>query len=233
MTRRRWNLGDPNDITSPTISDAQKTAWYNIIGQWENQANAFESGYADLLTQGDWVATQSADVQAQYADLVKRSTDTYNTIQNIQGAIADVKNALSGAWSAVTDAWSKVAGFFSSTASNAAQAFTAAAEAAPPTAFETAASFGLMGSGLGILFPLIPIAVVAAALAAITYLLTDYGKWNSKVALLKQGITPPPDSSGGGTTFTSSVGSLVMIAGVVAGLIFLPKLIGNYRSALR
>jgi hypothetical protein len=219
--RRRTLLGDPNDITSEVVTDAQKTAWYNIIGQWESQAAQFDAAYADLLSQGDWVATQSADVQAQYADLVKRATSTYNTIQNIQTALADVKNALAGAWTAVTGAWSSVGQFFTSTAANA---------ASPTQAGEASAWLQGWGGGLGFL-PLVPIAVVAAALAAITYILADYGKWTSKVALLKQGITPPADSSG--TTLTSSLGSLVMIAAVIGGLIFLPRLIGSYRSVLR
>jgi hypothetical protein len=233
-------LGDPNDITSESITDAQSTAWYNIIGQWENQAAAFQAAYQDLLSQGDFISQQDPQVQADYNALLSKGSSTMSTIQSIQAALTDVKAALAGAWSSITGAWQSVQGAVATYVGtpSTSEDFVTAVAAQPISGWP-------MLRGLGFL-PLIPIAIVAAALAAITLFLTNYSEFNQRMAAYKAaasqpGATPSTlatvakqlgfgQGSGG---LTSSIGTLVWIAAGVAALIFLPRLIGDYRSALK
>jgi hypothetical protein len=237
-------LGDANDITFENVTAAQSTAWYNLIGQWENQATAFQTALTDLQSQNDAVqATGDPNVLSDYADLLQKGSDTLGTIQNIEAALADVKAALSGAWDSITGAWQQVSGAVSSavatyvgTPSNS-EDFVTAVQAQP------IAGWGLRGLGF---LPLIPIAIVAAALAAITIWLTNYSEFNQRMAAYTQAVTANPNmtaaqksqlsqqlglgQSGG---ITSTLGTLVWIAAGIAALIFLPRLISNYRTVLK
>jgi hypothetical protein len=234
-------LGDASDITSTAVTPAQSAAWYNIIGQWEQQAAAFQAAYADLVSQADAVAaTGDASVQSDYAALLAKATDTSSTITNIQAALADVKSALTGAWSAITGAWQSVASAvttYTGTPSNS-EDFVTAVAAQPISGWAHLAGLGFL--------PLIPIAIVAAALAAITLFLTNYSEFNQRMAAYKAaaaqpGATPTSLATvakqlgfgnvGGG--LTSSLGTLVWIAAGIAALIFLPRLIETYKGAIR
>lgn len=209
-------LSDANDITSEAITPDQQTAWYNIIGQFEARAQQFLSARQDLDSIDP--AALTPDMQAQYQSLQGRAASIQNTITTVQNALADVKNALAGAWDAVTGVWSQAVQI---------APLTSAANPAVTEGMSPMTAALLEGFGLGFL-PLIPIAIVAAALAAMTYFLTDYGKFKTNAALVAQGKKPL--STGG---LTSSVGTLVWIAAGIAALVLLPRLIGGYKEALR
>jgi hypothetical protein len=251
--RRRVLLGDANDITTESVTPAQQAAWYDIIGKFESSASQFQAAMSDLAAQASDIATQDQATQDAYNSLVSRGQMLQNTISGVGNALVDVKNALSGAWTAITGEWSKVTSAVSSALQLPADQYgTQALDTISPFMMGWGASpyaslvrLGLSG-GLGLL-PLIPIAIVAAAVAALAYWLNDYLQFTQKMALIKttnaqraaQGQAPllPADvakimSSGAGG-LTASLGSLVWIIGGIAALIFLPKLIGGYRESLR
>jgi hypothetical protein len=215
----------------PAITPDQSAAWYNIIAQWEQKVAQFTAAQSDLAAQASSIAALPANVQADYASLVSRGDTLRSTISGIQQALADVKNALTGAWNYVTGVWGQVSSAVSATVP------------AGSSLFETVSPY-MMGGGLGSLglFQLIPIAIVAASVAALGYWLDDYLQFHDKLALAKQyqqqGV--PPDQAaalidqvfGSKGGLTSSLGTVAIIVAVVAGLVFLPRLIGQYRGAL-
>jgi len=215
---------DPNDITSESVTPAQQSAWQSIIASFESKAAQFAQAMSDLQSQD--TSTYPPDLLAEYQSLMSQGNATQSTIATVQQGLQDVKNALVGAWSSVTGFWQSAA----PTAALTSGANPAATEGMSPM---TAALLQGMG-GLGFL-PLIPIAIVAASVAALAYFLSNYAQFSQKVALLKQGYTPAQiaqaTATGGGLTGT--LGALVWIAAGIAAVIFLPKLIGQYRSATR
>jgi hypothetical protein len=211
----RAGLGDAAPADQPPISASEQAAWYDVIGQFEQKANDFLAARADLAAQAPFIAAQPADIQAEYADLVARADSTQSNIQKVQAALADVKNALTGAWNYVTGVWDSFA-----------------ATVVPDINAATGLSpyAGLQGLGSPF-FPLIPIAIVAAAVAALAYFLNDYAQFSKKVQLLKQGMSPADVNKVlGSASITSTLGTLVWIAGGIVLLIYLPKLIGSYKA---
>lgn len=210
-------FGDANDITSEAVTPAQQAAWSDLIGRWERAAQQFVTAQDDLGSMADFVATQDAQTQSDYAALVARGNTIGSSIATMQTALADVKAALAGAWQSVTGVWQTYVG-------------TPATANDVVTALSTQ---GIMGFGALGFLPLVPIAIVAAALAAVTYFLTDYATFAKKVALLKQGIPASQIAQATGGGLTSSLGTFAWIALGVAALVFLPKLISSFKEATR
>lgn len=214
----------------PVITSDQSAAWYNIIGQWNQYVANFNASFAALVQEAAFIETQNGDVQAEYADMISRAEATQAQIASVQNGVADVENALQGAWQYVTGAWANV---------------EAVSSTAGESILSTVKSWFGMSSAVGLGFlPLIPIAIVAASVAALAYFLNSYNTFQQKVALLKQytaqGMSPadaaaavnkalgPPAS-----TLTGSLGTLVLLAGGIAAIIFLPRLIGSYKGAIK
>jgi hypothetical protein len=214
----------------PAITSDQSAAWYNVIAQWDQYVANFNDSFAALVQEAAFIETQSPDVQSEYADMISRAEATQSQIASVQNGVADVENALQGAWQYVTGAWSNV-------------------EAVSTSAGESLLStvkgwFGMSGAaGLGFL-PLIPIAVVVASVAALAYFLTTYATFQQKITLLKQytaqGMNPTDAAAAvqkalgpAASSITSSLGTLVLVAGGIAAIIFLPRLIGSYKGAIK
>jgi hypothetical protein len=236
-------LSDIAPADQPPITADQQAAWYDILGQFQQKASDFDAAYQDLMARAPFVATQSADIQAQYQALVDKANATHSTVQYIQQASADVMNALKGAWNAVTGVWGTVSGAVSGALNlptDAAGNVVAPDVINPATGLSPYA--GLMGNGLGFL-PLIPIAAVAAAIAAITYFLSQYVQFRDKLTLLQQytaaGATPAQAAAavaqafGTGSSATSTIGTLVLIVGGLALLFYLPRVLRDYKGAIR
>jgi len=221
-------LGDAPPSDQPPITAADQTAWYNVIGQFENYAAQFQTSYADMVQQADFISTQSQDVQDEYQALLQRFANTQSDITTVQAGLNDIKNALAGAWSVVTGVWANVSGNLKTVSTG---------------VWGSIKSFiGLSGEddGLGFL-PLIPIAIVAAAITALALILSDYATFSQKVALLKQYVAQglPPDQAAAAvnsalgpspSTITSTLGTLVWVAAGIAAIVFLPKLISSYKA---
>lgn len=216
--RRGAGLGDnpsmgPYDAPSNvTATAAQSSAWYDVMGKFATASDQFDSAQADLASMADFISQQDQSVQDEYAALVSRAQGLQTDIGYVTTALADVKQWLAGAISAVEGAYASVAAGIKS---------------------------WLGMSGLGQL-PLIPIAVVAAATAAVGYFLSDYAQFAQKVALLKQytaqGMAPADAAKAvstalSSTSAASTVGWIVIGVAVVAALWFLPNLMGRYRRA--
>ena len=134
------------------MDSAEQATWYDVIGRFKAMAAQFDASFNAL------VASDPPDDPALAAErdaLIDRGTSINNTVSSIRTALADVSAALSGAWDQVTGAWDWIAG-----------------------------NIGMQGySGGGLGFPpLIPIAIVAGALTAITLFLTDFGKYRARLA---------------------------------------------------
>jgi len=196
-------------VASSMATPDQTTAWYNILGQFDQKEQEFNSAYADLLAQADQMSTAAPDIQAEYQKLVTRAQTITTNLTRMKTALADVRSALSGAWTAVSGAWS-------------------GAEST------VKGWLGLSGGdGLGFL-PLIPIAIVSAALVAVAYFLNDYAQFRGKMTVYQNAIAAgatPAQAAASAATLSSSpitakIGNMALIAGLaIAAFIFLPPLL--------
>jgi hypothetical protein len=168
------------------LSPEQRVAWYNVVGLFQKKAQEFEAAQARLKSM-----RVPASLEAERRALLARADVVRATVVRIRGALDDVQAALRGAWGLVTGAWD--------------------------TARAVVGLNGLPPEPLGALgiAPLIPIALVAAAIATVTVFLTSYAKFIRKAELLERGYTPEqiaatdPDRPFGG-------GMLAGVAGIVA-----------------
>lgn len=179
------------DTGSGDLSPEARTAWYNVIGLFRDKAQQFERALAALQSPP---VRLSPELEAERRVLLGRAGVVRATVVRIRGALDEVQAALRGAWGLVTGAWD--------------------------TARSVVGLNGLPGEPLGALgiAPLIPIALVAAAIATVTVFLTDYGKFARKVELLQQGYTTEqitatdPQRSFAGGLFAGVGGVVVLIA---------------------
>lgn len=143
----------------PELTASEEKAWYDVVGKFKAAATQFEKVQNELLSRP---IPSDPTLAAERARLVTRAQQIKTTIQQLRQTLGDVMSAVSGAWDQVTGAWDWVA-----------------------------KNLGLDGMpedrGLGFA-PIIPIAVVAAAIATITVFLADYGKFAKRVSVFEQAI---------------------------------------------
>lgn len=144
------------------LSPEQRVAWYNVIGIFQRKAQEFEAAQAALSRPP--AKPLPPELEAERRRLLERSAVVRSTVLRIRGALDDVQAALRGAWGLVTGAWDT---------------------ARSVVGLNALPELGSLG-----LAPLIPIALVAAAIATVTVFLADYAKFSRKVELLERGYTP-------------------------------------------
>ncbi len=228
-------LGQTSTLQPPT--PAQATAWYNVIGQFNNVFDNFNTNYHALLQQANYVYTQHPELKSTYDNLVNTGSKNWTDLYNIKTDIATVQQWLSGALTTVENTASNVASSVSSSVSS-------AITSAENWYNNTFGDLPPQRSGLGIIPVLITIAVVAAAIAAATIWLTDAYKFSQRLKALQtaedKGATPaqaaaivnqtlgPPGSSG--TIFGINVTWVMVGAGI---LILLPAIVPWIRKKLK
>lgn len=198
------------------LSSQEATAWYDVIGKFRVLAAQFEAAHRDLSTRPIPDDPALAEEQAR---LRARAETVATTVRGIASTLNDVMSALSGAWDKVTGAWDWVS---QNVGLN-----------GPPS------QQSLQGLGL----PIIPIAVVVAAIAVITAFLADYAQFTRKASIYEaeraRGASPEQASNAveriGGvgivTNLASTGKTFAVTAAVLAGLyIALRATKGNNRG---
>jgi hypothetical protein len=136
-----------------SFTPAERSAWSAVLSRFRTAADDVDAAVADLRRTAPIVA-RSPVLAREHSELMARANRLHAMLGTLRSAIADVKAALLGVWTDVRGIWSRIAGTFTL--------------GEPPT---------LQG------IPLIPIAAVTAATAALTAFLVDYGKFSRRVAL--------------------------------------------------
>lgn len=86
-------------------------------------------------------------------------------------------------------------------------------------------SFGLAGiRGLGIA-PLVPAAIIAGAIAAITYIISDMYELNTRADLLRSGMDPAQINAGLGAPGSELSKTIIYAVFGVAAILIVPKLL--------
>lgn len=164
------------------MNSQEQAAWYDVIGRFKALANQFDAAFNNLT------ATPEPDdyaLAAERSALIDRGSTITDTVTKVRTALADVSAALSGAWNQVTGAWDWISG-----------------------------TIGLQGynpstPNLG-LPPLIPLAIVAAAITTITMFLSDVAKYRARLsayqATIAAGGTPDQAATAVATASSASEG---------------------------
>lgn len=175
-----------------SATQAEQAAWYNLLAQWRVKAAEFEQAQAWLSSQADYMSTQPPAVQADYRAMLARASTLKARIVQVSGALRAVESWLKGAYSALIEPWER--------------AGVAIKE----------------WLGLGVApVALIPIAVVAAALAAVAYFLTDFGKYRLRIDEYRRTGKWLPDPG-----LFGDASNLLMWAALAAAAVFiLPRLL--------
>jgi hypothetical protein len=200
----------------PEADDAQKTAWYDVLGKWQAAEADFERAN-EWLTNLD-PSTLPPELQTQRQTLLSRASLINNTIANITGGLSAVKSWLTEPGALTT-------------------IFTTAESAGESIGAWFRKTLGFEGFSA---LPLIPIAVVAAALATISYFLSDYLKYRQQVELVQQyigmGYTPEQAAAaarGAVTTPTMFEGvnkTVLYVALAGAAFLILPHLLKRFNK---
>lgn len=158
-----------NDAESaPVAGAADETQWYDIVGRLRSSVDKFRVNFSALLAQRAFVS-QHPTLQTEYNTLANRGNAINQKINEVQGII------------------DKVSGWFTSIKTT---IFGGAAPAPAPTTPTT--PIGPL-DGLGVI-QVLPIAVIAGAVALITKWLADVYVFAKKVEEIKRleskGLSP-------------------------------------------
>lgn len=235
--RTLGQTGTTTGLAPPTA--AQATAWYNVIGQFNDLFDKFNTNYHALIQQANYVYTQHPELKTTFDDLVNRGSSEWTTLYNMKNDISTVQQWLSGALTSVENVASNVYGTVSSNVQSAVQS---AENWYSSTFGEIRPRNNRTMNGLGIIPVLITIGVVSAALAVAAVWLSDAYTFSQRLKALQsaedKGATPAqaaamvnqtlgPPSSSSGTLFGINVKWLV-IGGIA--IFLLPVIVPLFRN---
>ncbi len=167
------NAVSVNADIPPTTAD--RSQWDSTILQWKEAVSNFQKNYENLLQRAP-IANASPALQRKYQAAMNEAAQAKVRISEIDSALADVQAWLSGAWTSFHNVWSYISGKVSML-----------------LGYEHAmvAQVGLGELGQVIM---IPIAVVAVAIAYIAARSMDLYQTNQKLDTVKayvaKGYTP-------------------------------------------
>jgi len=191
----------------PVATSAEKAAWFDLLGRWRAKAAEFERAQTTLAAQAEFMSRQPPAVRAEYQAMTARAAALRARIMDVSNALRAVESWLKGAFTVLIEPWQKAG-------------------------VKVREWLGLGAAPAA----LIPIAVVTAALAAVSYFLVDFARYMLKVSELRRlqatGLTPDQAAAAlerlEGPGLLGGMQGIIMAGALLALAIFvLPRLVGK------